>query len=590
MSGSCKSRGEKICTPNEVVATDLLIDVQLFKSGWQTALARPPSISVRSTHVPLPHPGVVSLNVEGAKPAIRSFLFSPATLPLPTATGSEGHKSSSPARSLRSGKTRIQPPAHTVKLEERIWYLLQPSLEELLTDRALSLPFLPFPYQFTGIAFLFPRYAAVLADEMGLGKTMQAIMAIRLLLHAGELRRTLLICPKPLVTNWQREFELWAPEIPLNIIAGNLEQRTWKWQLPQTLLTVANYELVQRDHELLRRAGAAYDLVLLDEAQRIKNCKGATAEAVRSIPRVRSWALTGTPIENSVEDLVGIFEFVSPGQLNSGMRPAQMARSVSDYVLRRTKDQVLTELPPKLIRDGVIDLTASQRETYRQAEEEGTVRLSRLGAKATVTHVFELILRLKQICNFDPVTCESAKSDRLIAELDEITASGKKAIVFSQYVATLEELSRRLARFGPIQYHGKVPARNRDQVIRQFREQGDKRVILMSYGVGSVGLNLQMANYVFLFDRWWNPAVEDQAINRAHRIGTAGPVTVTRFLSQMTIEERINEILEAKREIFDTIFSLSDPAPKNMGLSQQEIFGLFNLRLPKGPKIGRAHV
>jgi SNF2 family DNA or RNA helicase len=125
-------------------------------------------------------------------------------------------------------------------------------------------------------------------------------------------------------------------------------------------------------------------------------------------------------------------------------------------------------------------------------------------------------------------------------------------------------------------------------VIRQFREQGDKRVILMSYGVGSVGLNLQMANYVFLFDRWWNPAVEDQAINRAHRIGTAGPVTVTRFLSQMTIEERINEILEAKREIFDTIFSLSDPAPKNMGLSQQEIFGLFNLRLPKGPISGAA--
>ena len=176
----------------------------------------------------------------------------------------------------------------------------------------------------------------------------------------------------------------------------------------------------------------------------------------------------------------------------------------------------------------------------------------------------------------------------LQAKLEEIAASGKKAIVFSQYVATLEKLAARFSRFGAVQYHGKVPSRARERVLQQFREQADTRVILMSYGAGSVGLNLQMAEYVFLFDRWWNPAVEDQAINRAHRIGAAGPVTVTRFLAQATIEERIDEILEQKREIFDTIFASQESVPRNMGLSQSEIFGLFNLHSPQGPISGAA--
>ncbi|MCP4891730.1 MAG: DEAD/DEAH box helicase family protein, partial [Planctomycetaceae bacterium] len=167
-------------------------------------------------------------------------------------------------------KTRMAPPADIVKLEERLWYLLQPSLEELLADSSLSLPFHPFPYQFAGVAFLFPRYAAVLADEMGLGKTMQAITTIRLLLHAGQIRRVLIICPKPLVTNWQREFGLWAPEIPMNVISGNATERAWKWQFPQTIVAVANYELVQRDRDLIGRNEDGYDLVVLDEAQRIK--------------------------------------------------------------------------------------------------------------------------------------------------------------------------------------------------------------------------------------------------------------------------------------------------------------------------------
>jgi SNF2 family DNA or RNA helicase len=251
-------------------------------------------------------------------------------------------------------------------------------------------------------------------------------------------------------------------------------------------------------------------------------------------------------------------------------------------VLRRTKDQVLTELPPKLFRDADLDLTPQQRETYRLAEGDGVLRLTELGHSITIQHVFELVLRLKQICNFDPATGASAKLERLEADLEEVVSSGRKALVFSQWVETLRRLSGHLERFGPLEYHGKIPPRQRDRILQQFREDPDRHVLLMSYGAGGVGLNLQFAGYVFLFDRWWNPAIEDQAVNRAHRIGSSGPVTVTRFLMLDTIEERIDRILQEKRDLFDTVFSDATGRPK-VGLTHQQIFGLFHLQCPSGP-------
>jgi len=478
--------------------------------------------------------------------------------------------------------TRLKPPGDVIKLADRLFYVLQPPLETVVAGQALDFPFHPFPYQFEGIAFLYPRYAAILADEMGLGKSMQAITAIRLLLHAGEIRTVLLVCPKPLITNWLREFHLWAPELPLAVIEGEQAKRLWQWRQADSPVKLANYELLQRDRDVLVEPGLHFDLVVLDESQRIKNRECTTSRIVRSISRGRNWALTGTPVENSADDLVGIFEFLSPGHLSPTMKPRRMGRLAGDYVLRRTKDRVLTELPPKMFRDADVTLTPEQRETYRLAEDEGVLRLTELGEGATIQHVFELVLRLKQICNFDPATGASAKLERLSADLEEVAASGRKALVFSQWVGTLDKLARQLARYHPLAYHGGVAPRKRDEVLREFKESSDRQVLLISYGVGSLGLNLQFAQYVFLFDRWWNPAVEDQAINRVHRIGTNGPVTVTRFLALATIEERINQILEEKRELFDTIFSDVQPH-RHSGLTRQEIFGLFRLKCPSGP-------
>jgi len=396
------------------------------------------------------------------------------------------------------------------------------------------------------------------------------------------------VCPKPLVSNWQREFGLWAPEVPVMTVEGDQARRAWLWQLPDVPVRIANYELLCRDRGLVEGCDAEggppvqFDLVVLDESQRIKNRGSTTSHVVRAIQRQRSWALTGTPVENSPEDLVGIFEFLAPGFLSPDMKPRRMGRTASDYVLRRTKDQVLSDLPPKLFRDADLELTPEQRESYRLAEDEGVVRLAEMGELATIQHVFELVLRLKQICNFDPASGASAKLERLEADMEEVAGSGRKAILFSQWVSTLERLSERLQRFGPLQYHGKIPSKQRDGIIRRFREDADSHLLLMSYGAGGVGLNLQFAHYVFLFDRWWNPAVEDQAINRAHRIGVDGPVTVTRFLVLDTIEERIDRVLQEKRELFEMIFSGAE-GHRKLGLTQDELFGLFQLKCPSGP-------
>ena len=497
-------------------------------------------------------------------------------------SSSLGDDSKSPSHAPPT-RTRIRPPADLVKLEDRLYFLLQPPLETLLACNKLEFPFHPFPYQFEGIAFLFPRETAVLADEMGLGKTMQAISTVRMLLLAGQLRNVLLICPKPLVTNWVREFKLWAPEIPVTVIEGDSARRQWIWAQQNAPVRIANYELLMRDRDTAIAPDAHFDLVILDEAQRIKNRNSTTSQIVRSLPRTRSWALTGTPIENSVEDIINIFEFLSPGYLREDMHLKSISTATRDYILRRTKDKVLTEMPPKMFRDADLDLTPSQFDSYRSAEEDGMIHLTDMGETLTIQHVFELVLRLKQICNFDPATGSSCKLERLEADLEEIAASGKKAIIFSQWVDTLDKLRIALDRFGPMEYHGRIPSSKRDGVIAQFKNDPSKHVILMSYGAGSVGLNLQFCEYVFLFDRWWNPAIEDQAINRAHRIGAKGAVTVTRMTTVGTIEQRIHDVLEQKRELFNQLFAESE-TPRPLGLSQDEIFGLFNLSVPKMKK------
>ncbi len=587
---------------------NLSFSVDPFITGWNRTLQRSLDIEVRSLN-PSGSCGVRVFSLPIGSQAFRatkSYFFVPppgeierqatvapdrllnvnaADSPARTETEPSTEETEPETVAIPKTLTRFRIPPDAIKIEDRLQYILQPPLEMILAQPTLEMPFEPFPYQREGVAFLYGAHFAILADEMGLGKTMQAITTVRLLLRSGEIRSVLFVCPKPLVTNWKREFDLWAPEINVQVIEGGPQRRKWVWQLDDVPVRIANYELLNRDREYYdcprSRGGPMFDLVILDESQRIKNQSSATSEAARAIPRKRNWALTGTPVENSQEDLVGIFEFLSPGFLESGLKPSEISSLVGNHILRRTKDKVLSDLPPKMIRDAALELTPEQYASYKLAEDSGRKRLKEMDESETgvsIRNVFELIIRLKQICNFDPLTGESSKLERLSADLEEVVESGRKAIIFSQWVETLLHLKQELAPFGPIEYHGRIPSKQRDEVIRKFREEKEHHIILMSYGAGSVGLNLQFAGYVFLFDRWWNPAVEDQAINRAHRIGASGPVTVTRFISAGTIEEKIDKLLRHKRELSEEILSGARGLNHSSGMSQEEIFGLFNLK------------
>jgi len=527
---------------------------------------------------------VVSARSSSKPPRVSSFFFeSEPASSQPEKQPAKATPDPKPTANTKrpDSRTRISPPKDVIKLEDRLFFTLQPPLESILTSRTMRFPFKPFDFQYEGVAFLFPRYNAILADEMGLGKTMQAITSMRLLLRTGQVKRILLICPKPLVANWLREFKCWAPEITVAPISGSQSNRDWQWKHEGAMVKVANYELMIRDEQTVTNLDPCFDLVVLDEAQRIKNKASSTSKVIHRIERKRSWALTGTPIENSIEDLVGICEFVSRGVVHSGMEPRQVRSRVSDIIIRRTKDLVMKDMPPRLMRDAELALTPEQQSTYDAAEKNGVIKLNQMGDEITIKHVFELVLRLKQICNFDPVTKASSKTERLKADLEEIAASGQKAIVFSQWVDSVTKIKDEVAAYNPLEFHGRIPSKKREPVLKEFKENPDRHVLLMSYGAGSVGLNLQFCRYVFLFDRWWNPAVEDQAINRAHRIGAAGSVTITRMIMAGTIEQRIHSILESKRELFRDILGPEDQ-PAKRGLSRDEIFGLFELTTPDG--------
>ena len=575
---------------------------QSLSPDWNGLLCEPllPQIRELDAGTEGLSPQIVSASIRQKPPKIQSYFFDGQpviggerkTIAIAKTPPNDGDANADPAneenqkRQTPKSTTRIKPPSDMVRMGDRLFFLLQPPLEYLFSGTTVEFPFEPFPYQYAGVSFLFARHSAVLADEMGLGKTMQAITTIRLLIRSGLARQILLICPKPLVTNWLREFKTWAPEIPVTTIAGNQTTRSWIWQQPNAPVRIANYELLTRDEALVTAPAQSFDLVILDEAQRIKNIDNATSKIVRKIERRRSWALTGTPIENSIDDLVGIFEFVSPGLVNSHMSVREIRNQVSEHIIRRTKDVVMTDMPPKMIRDDHIDLSTEQSDTYYGAEQAGVLKLNDMGDEMTIKHVFELVLRLKQICNFDPATGTSSKLERLQADMEEVAASGQKAIVFSQWVGALDKIIDKIPQFNPLAYHGRIPSAKRDPILAEFKENPKRHVLLMSYGAGSVGLNLQFCRYVFLFDRWWNPAVEDQAINRAHRIGAVGSVTVSRMISSGTIEERIHDVLEAKRELFREILSESEN-PQRQGLTQQDIFGLFDLRTPKGKIVPR---
>ena len=518
-----------------------------------------------------------------------------------------------------------------------IFPVLQPPLGENF-DSPIAFP--PgeelYPFQREGVKFLANHKLALLGDEMGLGKSIQAIVATRLLLRMGKVTNGLLLCPKSVLTDWEKKLWDWAPEIRVMKIRGSKEQRQISWDSPAHIY-LTTYETLRQDlhgsikntdviinsdgshtiscpnnecsqrllvknelfgkqlvcptckHEFVYSpvediAKKKFDLIILDEIQKIKNPGAAITKATRQIDARFRWGLSGTPLENRLEELISIFAYLKPGFLRyeDAARPLKVKEAIKPYFLRRRKTDALPELPKKFSEEVWLDLLPAQRDAYNRAEQKGVVALNEQGDSVTVQHILALITKLKQICNIEPVSKQSCKLEYLLEKLEEISDQDDKALVFSQYpYKTLKFLEPELQQFHPLLYHGSLSDSQGDKIVKEFQEENHSKVLLMSVKAGGLGLTLTKANFVFHFDLWWNPSLAAQAEDRAHRIGQEKTVFVTSLFTVDTIEERIQNLLKRKRELFNVVIDdLSDTNLSKL-LTKEELFSLFNLQKTK---------
>jgi ERCC4-related helicase len=441
-------------------------------------------------------------------------------------------------------------------------------------EKLLKVPM--YPYQREGALFAAAAGRSLLADDMGLGKTIQAIAAAEILARAAGVERVLVVCPTSLKHQWRQEIAKFTNR-SAEVVEGPLAARAARYAI-DTFYKVTNYDVIHRDLDLIRRW--APDLVIVDEAQRIKNWKTRTARSVKRLPAQFAIVLTGTPLENRLEELHSIVEFVDRFRLGPMFRflaehqipdesgrvvgyrqLARIAETLKPVLLRRGKAEVLPQLPERLDKIFFVPMTEPQVKHH----EENRETVARIVAKwrrykflsETDQRILMIALQnMRMACNstylLDGTTDHGVKADELVTLLAEIFEHPEaKAVVFSQWLRTHELIVRRLdsRRWPHVLFHGGIPGRQRGDLIRRFKEDPRCRLFL-STDAGGVGLNLQNATVVVNMDQPWNPAVLEQRIGRVHRLGQHRPVRVVNFVAQGTIEHGMLSLLSFKRSLF----------------------------------------
>ncbi|MBI2948689.1 MAG: SNF2 helicase associated domain-containing protein [Verrucomicrobia bacterium] len=446
-------------------------------------------------------------------------------------------------------------------------------------------------YQKHGVAWLqFLRqnqFGGILADEMGLGKTLQTLAFLQLITDASKdekPRPSLVVCPTSLIFNWLAEAERFTPRLRVLALHGPDRRELFK-QVPKIDLAVTSYSLIRRDADVYR--DMQFDTVILDEAQHIKNRQTQNAQAVKAVRGQHRLVLTGTPLENSVLDLWSIFDFLMTGYLGSAVDfkeryempitreqnvtvQARLARRVRPFILRRLKREVARDLPDKIEQVTFCDLTEDQQAVYRQVLEasrrEVLEAVQTHGAQKSRMIVLTALLRLRQTCcdlrllkleNVNPETA-SGKLDLFQELLDEAIDGGHRVLVFSQFTSMLALIRERLSADSIDFCYLDGSTLNRAEVVARFQSNPAIPVFLISLKAGGVGLNLTGADTVVHFDPWWNPAVEDQATDRAHRIGQTRIVTSYKLITRGTVEERILNLQKRKRETLQAVLADED--------------------------------
>ncbi|MNX26134.1 RNA polymerase-associated protein RapA [compost metagenome] len=462
------------------------------------------------------------------------------------------------------------------------------------------------PYQERGYQWLSTMkalgFGALLADDMGLGKTVQVITTL-LSDHTEGTR--LIVCPTSLLGNWQKELSRFAPELRLYIHHGTdrLHGEPFMKACQEHDIVLTTYHLAGRDAKELKEA--QWESIILDEAQYIKNYSTKQAQSVMKLSAPHRIAMTGTPVENRLSELWSIFQFLNPGYLGTyasfrkqytggGEEQAaellRLRKLVAPFLLRRLKSDpdIRKDLPEKIEIKSYCSLTVEQARLYRVVTDDLMSRIQESTGVARKGLVLSSLTRLKQICDhpslFDQARPEgsagrSGKTDRLLELLDMIRENGEAALIFTQYVQMGELLVKQLAEHydtAPFFLHGGVAKNDRDRMVNLFQEGKGPSIFILSLKAGGVGLNLTRANHVIHFDRWWNPAVENQATDRVFRIGQEKNVEVHKLICQGTLEERIDELIERKKSLSEQVVGSGEQWLTEM--SSEELQSLITLQ------------
>jgi hypothetical protein len=431
------------------------------------------------------------------------------------------------------------------------------------------------PYQRDGVSWLWNRYlagvGALLADDMGLGKTHQ-VMGLLCLVH--QIRRSeglLVVCPRGVLEHWHTLLARYAPDLEVHIYHGPGRSLA---EIDGGVVVLTTYDILFRSAEELQER--IWEVAVFDEAQRIKNSRTKAARAARKIPAAFRIALSGTPLENRLTELWSVVDLILPGYLGSEREfrashrnPThhqlhRLRQRLSVLTLRRIKDQVLADLPDKVEDVRYCRLLAKQRALYESIEElrarEIAAQLRDPGAEIPYIHIFALLTRLKQICDHpvlvdDSMTssADSGKIEVLDQILDEALEGDHHVVVFSQYVTMIDFLSTHLDRRHVPHLVLTGSTRDRGRIIRRFNSEQHERVLLASLLAGGVGIDLTGASVVIHYDRWWNPAKENQATDRVHRIGQKRFVQVFKLVTRDTVEERIDELIRSKLKLMEQV-------------------------------------
>ena len=459
------------------------------------------------------------------------------------------------------------------------------------------------PYQEQGLSWLKFIHdigsGGVLADDMGLGKTLQTIALLLSVKQEEKSVKALIVAPTSVVTNWVREIERFAPTLTVALWHGQ-QRKEQQDELETADVIITSYALLRRDEEMLKELDLTY--AILDEAQHIKNPMSATAAAAKRLRAKRRLALTGTPIENRLSEIWSIFDFVSPGLLGPlnkfeerFARPiadgdhktaARLRATIHPFILRRTKSEVAKDLPEKIEMDQICDLAGEQKSLYTQVVREVRAQImgdvERLGVSGAHIQILAGLTRLRQAaCDPRllglPRPFSDEDSGKLIAlrELvEECEAGGHKVLVFSQFVTMLQLIKNALDKDGITYEYLDGSTKDRPERVDRFQNDPGCTVFLISLKAGGTGLNLTAADTVIHFDPWWNPAVEDQATDRAHRIGQTKVVTAYRLVAAGTIEEKILQLKAKKRELVSSV--LTEDAGGAKKLTKSDLDELFS--------------